>query len=308
MPRLIDYILTQRRQLTQIGAAYVSPASWAAQEEALRAWLPTVPHVVADNIDEFSAHYKWNEIENAGLDPRDVPGLTPPFPEFWIEWKYADPTFRTDLGITHAGAVVECFEARPDEHADYRWEFAILPFLLHDDGQVGHIVWRPIACTTAEGDLVRCHAVPSPFVKDRIEDESQAAGHRNAALAVLTTVLISICFMNCKNVKLIDVAPVRKLSAAYKRRKGQWLQTYKTIDIYPMSRIVREKLDAEGGTGTGKRAMHIMRGHIKHYTEDSKLFGKHAGNYFWHSHVRGTLAAGEVKPSYKIRLEGKKHA
>src|SRR5262249_18232855 len=112
--------------------------------------------------------------------------------------------------------------------------------------------------------------------------------------------LLALAFGHCKNVTLTEHAPPPKLAAAQMKRRGWPMVTYKTLEIQPMLGVLRH----EGGMARGasaQRALHITRGHFKHYQEGHGLFGKHAGLFWWDMHVRGSLRHGVVEKDYAVR-------
>lgn len=112
----------------------------------------------------------------------------------------------------------------------------------------------------------------------------------------------SICFMHCKNVETVQHQPNAKLSRAHRRRHGRELVTYHTLAIEPMKRVLRTEGDIEH-TGI-KKALHICRGHFAHYGEKygkGKLFGKHEGQFWVPSHVRGSVDVGIADKDYAVK-------
>jgi hypothetical protein len=68
---------------------------------------------------------------------------------------------------------------------------------------------------------------------------------------------------------------------------------------------MRRALDIEGEARTKglRHALHICRGHFKTFSEESPLFGKHTGTYWWESQVRSKAELGIVEKDYRIRLD-----
>jgi hypothetical protein len=96
---------------------------------------------------------------------------------------------------------------------------------------------------------------------------------------LLVPMLFSLSLMHTRNVTLEPVEPNPTVSARFERRHGRPLVRYKTLVIDPM----REVLEREGkasSRGLG-HAVHTCRGHFKRYGEDSKLFGRYTGTWWW---------------------------
>lgn len=123
----------------------------------------------------------------------------------------------------------------------------------------------------------------------------------NGLSVFLGPALLTISLLHCKNVDVRLVDPPEKLSRRAQRQHGRPLVRYYVLDIIPMRRV----LDSEGeATRKGLRhALHICRGHFKTYTEESPLFGKHTGTYWWDAQVRGKADEGVIEKDYRVRLD-----
>lgn len=122
-----------------------------------------------------------------------------------------------------------------------------------------------------------------------VEDTSMLSG------AMLIFVFKVCEFMNCQNIELVE-APDPRPKRVRKRAQKRGIE-YKTLAIrrtkklYPLSDL---------GHTREERRKHIVRGHFKTYTEESPLFGKVVGRYFWAQHVRGSDEFGEIHKTYKL--------
>lgn len=116
----------------------------------------------------------------------------------------------------------------------------------------------------------------------------------NGAIATLA---LTLGFMNCKNVAEIEHVPPTRLARAHRKRRGQPLTRFTTLDIRPMSRALERSGGTKGG-GLGK-AMHTCRGHFKTYKPESPLFGRLAGQFWWEEHERGHTENGRVIKDYR---------
>jgi hypothetical protein len=123
-------------------------------------------------------------------------------------------------------------------------------------------------------------------------------------LPVFHTALLSLSFLHCRNVGLEEVTPERKTihNKAQKKRGEKTYQPipYKILNIQPMRQILRTEGKSEI-VGT-KQALHICRGHFKHYEEGRGLFGKLHGTYWWPMQVRGSKEKGVATKDYRIEL------
>lgn len=119
-----------------------------------------------------------------------------------------------------------------------------------------------------------------------------------AAFAMLT-----IAFMHCRNVFLVDNVPDAKLQKARARRGKPPLVTYKTLVVNPnLTQTRREGPSMATGI---ELAHHICRGHFATYTEERPLFGRPGlhGRFWVPMHVKGKRENGEVVKDYRIELE-----
>lgn len=112
---------------------------------------------------------------------------------------------------------------------------------------------------------------------------------------------LALSFMHCRNVKVLTERPPEKLSKKYQRRTGRPLLKYRVLQIDHMKQV----LEREGGVSTQglKRALHICRGHFKHYGRDGKglLFGKYTATVWIPMHARGTIEEGVVVKDYEVK-------
>lgn len=125
-------------------------------------------------------------------------------------------------------------------------------------------------------------------------------GERTIAGRLLTVVATTFALMNCKNVTMSDNAPSRQQRRQAQRSGRAMPYTIRTLLITPgESRHARTK-----SADTGQPiALHWVRGHFKHYTEENKLFGKYTGTYWWSPHIAGDKAAGLVVKDYKVAAQ-----
>lgn len=110
--------------------------------------------------------------------------------------------------------------------------------------------------------------------------------------------MFSLSLSHCKNVTARDnVLPAAVLKK--RQKNGQQAIVFRTLDIKPMRQQI--KRTTEGGKSDSKRAMHFIRGHMKTFSADKPLFGKHTGTYWWSLNVRGDEAEGTVQKDYRVQ-------
>lgn len=109
--------------------------------------------------------------------------------------------------------------------------------------------------------------------------------------------MFALSLTHCRNVTMSDMA-VPAAVAKKRAKKGTVSLTFKVLDIKPM----RQKLarPTKGGSSDTKNAMHFVRGHMKHFSAEKPLFGKHTGTYWWNLSVRGDEAVGTASKEYQV--------
>lgn len=287
--------------------------------------------ILADNVaDYFMSHGVTTkegadplDTLDAAIDLFDFPVLTPPFPRMFIEYHFRS-SWLSDLvpnlrlhGFVRLGAFVNAIELGHDTrqrisrrfHRDVRWrvQAAIymepIPFRI-----VGPILQVRFDVDSDGRSNRESIAMAIPGKVQNLASEycwDEKAGKivitQEARMAV-TPLLLTICFMNCKNVTLETVRPERNMPKQFKRRKTMPYTEYKILDIRPMHSILRNEGKVhEVGL---KKALHVCRGHFKTYTPDSPLFGKVEGTFWWGNFARGSGPARVIK-DYRVHAPEK---
>ncbi len=107
---------------------------------------------------------------------------------------------------------------------------------------------------------------------------------------------IALSLMSCKNIGQLPVHPPEKLNKKRVKRGKEPIHTYHILAIkQPSSQVV-----AQEAKHLWETRLHITRGHFKEYTEDSPLFGKYTGRYWWQPHTRGNKELGTVAKDYRV--------
>jgi hypothetical protein len=118
---------------------------------------------------------------------------------------------------------------------------------------------------------------------------------------VVWPAFLALSFMHCRNVKVRTEVPPVPLSKKHERKTGRPLLRYRVLEIDHM----KQMLEREGGASTQglKKALHICRGHFKHYGRDGKglLFGKHTATVWVPMHSRGSAEEGVVVKDYDVK-------
>jgi hypothetical protein len=266
----------------------------------------------ADNVAEF--YWRGSSQEEWFLND-DFPNVAPPFPDFFIEYRV--PRYSNSEGVTkemlpagtnmRIGILLHATEYDEPEFLSFglRWNLQATlfneingniylypqgPYLcswqigICGDGLVGHI--GKDFFVTLQVPIKFLESFPEINVKD------------NFFRAPLDVCLLTISFLHCKNVELIERGP--GISKNYKRNRHKSNVRYHVLAIEPMKKVLRMEGQSES-TGI-KRALHICRGHFKDFSKGHGLFGRYTGIYWWNSQVRGSLSEGIVNKDYSISL------
>lgn len=154
------------------------------------------------------------------------------------------------------------------------------------------------------GFAVRDTTTHMPENRLLIEPYTQLEGGLAEAMLLMAAELIkpllfSLCFMNCRNVQKEAVEPPRELQRKRSKKGQKPLVRYHVLKLHPDHPVTRRASQGER-EALSHNALHICRGHFKHYTAERPLLGKHAGTFWWPAQVRGRSHAGIVLKDYEI--------
>jgi hypothetical protein len=125
--------------------------------------------------------------------------------------------------------------------------------------------------------------------------EEQSKKHLEANVrADLGAVVRFVSFMQARNIKAR-----RKHFPDYQPRKRQHHKIYKYYELTVVKPSITE-ISQEHGSGIKGKALHSVRGHIRHVTPEKPLFGISGlyGDFFIAQHVRGDIKHGKVEKTY----------
>jgi hypothetical protein len=229
----------------------------------------------------------------------------PPFPSFWLESKARS----LHPELTRYGIFVRSLEYSQveDELKDVpfdqppKWLLVGDIFTEASTRAYGPIfrLTLPIAET---GETALSNGNPIIWATDLTTGQPAAGDAADIVLDMSAPMSLALTFMHCKGVTLVDNIPPAGLQKKHQRKNSgsaMPLVTYKTILIQPATRVlsVEGNIDSLGM----EKALHICRGHFKHFSETRPLFGKLAGTFWWPSHIRGSEDAGTAVRDYSVR-------
>jgi hypothetical protein len=272
---------------------------------------------VADNVADWFWHVRQGELDVS----RDLPCQVPPYETTWIEWtNYWDP------GCDRFGMLVQVSDYGDDEDGGtaavtsrimgmlanktnvigeraeltpagpLRWLLYAMP-IARSTGlpPVGPVkVW--VAGLSSEGQVAP--TISGHYCNFSIYPEGTTEEAAKAFSVMMTVGLLTLAFLNCRNVVAAEHLPTRQERRAL-QRQGLPAVIFRTVNIEPMKTVLRDEgRIAEVGL---RRSLHICRGHFAHYGEDKPLFGKYSGQFWRPAHVRGNAEVGMVVKDYNVR-------
>lgn len=277
--------------------------------------VPTDP-VVVDATDvalmyERSEQQSWDIAE-------DFPCLAPPFPAMFIEAQFpwqdhheyvCDPEKVSSLGLTGEYRVGGMFLENPA--TTERGVILEAHAFVGSDGQgrlagkkpfqyIGSASFRLAADGAAVSgeklEVIAGSFLTAAIKAGRIQREDAASN----VLSTLHPLLLAISFMHCKNIVLRPVDPYEGHPKALRKHGPKPLVRYHTLNIEPMRTVLQREGAAES-SGL-KKALHICRGHFRHYV-DKGLFGREElkGLFWTPQHARGSASAGVVEKDYRVK-------
>jgi hypothetical protein len=242
--------------------------------------IKSVPFNIQNIADYYSQ--KRNDI-----NINSFPNVKPAFPNTWYEFKpgnlYQDMSY-PDASFTTIGVLtIENYDDRINEYVA-----SSFGFVERKNLPIGYTKMIMNTRYSIDGKIINSWFTPET------SDETGVG----LANTVMTTWLAT-SFLHCKNVTIQCTEPPAKLQKARERRGKLPLFTFKTLEIKPIVKVLKEEGQSE--TQGLARALHICRGHFKDFQEGPGLGKNHAhGLYWWDSQVRGNREVGAVIKDYKV--------
>jgi hypothetical protein len=279
--------------------------------------ISIVPVIDATNVMEFYARHDKVEWDYAA----DTPCASPPFPEFWVEMRCPEvmvtsrgPERRGPHDAEMLGFLVSAWE---NDGSPIGW--CLKSGGLGADKLLEGVYWvlriQPITCIEGRPLWASYYKAVPVALDGRIVDIDMNiySGLETTGLDLdqirelfrelsqgLMPLLLTISFMNCKNVSISPVEPDREINRERKKAGLRPFVRYHTINIEPMKKVLRTEgnIEAEGL----KRALHLCRGHFATYTDNFMGRPLDKPMTVWRpAHVRGSLDEGVVIGDYNVK-------
>lgn len=307
MPRLIDDIRLRGVQMP-LFVERQHEAQWMKYAKGMMQMLaePKLPVLLTDNVADY--YYVGTGQEYWSVE-RDFPNLAPPYDRFWIEHRLArrihsDAKGDTDMTAflgkeARLGSLFMAINPKEVQGEDIpegtHWIYWADIFIQYDHvhgdrahGPHGAILFAVDADGRVLGaPQMQCYAAP------------EVGDVMKSLMTWLHPALLSICFLHCKNVTIVDESVPKPLAKKYHARTGQWPTPFKTLVIEPLKQVLRTQ-GKSSQVGLAK-AIHICRGHFRDYREGRGLFGKYKQLVWTPMTLRGTK--GKEAPAREIKIK-----
>lgn len=109
-----------------------------------------------------------------------------------------------------------------------------------------------------------------------------------------------LSFLGCKNITAEPVDTMQNVRVP--RKNPNKFRVEQRPFRYHVLKISSPGASRESHAAASERltAAHICRGHVKRYTAEKPLLGRHVGAFYFAQHVRGSAEVGVVEKDYKV--------
>lgn len=267
-----------------------------AAAEFLRLRVPVIEAtIVAEQV--FSA--PMMKIE-------DFPCVRPPWLAFWLEYarpRNAPPGCPDRWGLLVVQHNVERFAQQAQKRewpVDAEFSYSMCLFAELRSQIFGPCAQWDIAIDTRG----LCQRADFTIMTSHLADE------KDMTARLMYAGLQSICFLQCKNVHVVDgEPPPPKVARAQARKLGRPPLTYSVVKIDPFGTRKVRRDHGVSVHAAAPRRLHTVPGHFSHFGDccpgvhepKGLAFGKLTGMFWTPQHVRGDLEAGVVAHDYQIK-------
>ena len=231
----------------------------------------------------------------------DLPNVAPPFQKYFMFGRL--PKCLRAMGVetilpsgaeigalfdaqkTDTGWIVEVYQVGGDTPM---WQPWIVRYRVRTDGQLELF---------ENGKLFEA-ALPADLLPQLTAINCDAQEAVNSVCNFIYPYVFATTLLHCKNVRASRVHVPAKLLAA-RFRRGHRTYSYSILDLVSLRHSLHTETALPSGASL-RQALHICRGHFKHYQEGAGLFGKHTGTYWWNSIVRGSADNGVHIKDYRV--------
>ncbi len=268
--------------------------------------------IIADNVAEYN--FQRFEVALRKTDQKDIGNLAPPFTNFFIEYQHPLLIHKQYGALCHGITKGEHPDLDKDllttpwKSFDWKWIVTLKSIITFKNGICVLVGDYIILLIRGDGCLQSWNVTPGELCRDfdLLEDGKIPPEKQQEALwSVFGDILMTINFMNCRNVELADVTAERGPSKKWLKRRKQPKLVYRTVVIDPNKPQKRGASDNASTGNSNLTTHHIRRGHFINYKDDgvSKgMFGQGRYGTFWvPSHEVGDKENGQSITSYKVK-------
>lgn len=288
--------------------------------------MPLVMDLKAAKIVRASnvQRYYSEEVTDVEDFRRQLGALMPPFPLTWIEVE-APKRHRIEsaimkwppFGFQRAGVLLRPVEMHGRDQENEYWRIAYDMFYQFPENYMEVPKGKP-------GEYFHYPTVNGYFSLDAdgYGTEEKVASYKPAyemsplleevlqwCHSIFSDVmLMSLSFLNCKNVVLEEVTPPAPVLTKKQKRLHivpRAEHVYSNIIIQPLKALTaKNNAIPKPGEPSYHMRLHITRGHFRTYLPEKPLFGKPGwhGKFWIPSHLSGRETEGTVDSTYEIRI------
>jgi hypothetical protein len=263
--------------------------------------IRTAPVIIADNVLEY---YQSLTQRHSCVN------LAPPFDHCFIEAQ--EPS--TKGNIHQLGWIIIAAEAESERAShlpqhlqkmkDWTWALVITPIACYRDMTLSFPVDKFYITVAANGSFIESGMGGGMLATGGgKEEDSDQFFQEHTAVPLMT-----INFMNCRNVVLDDVTQEKGPTKKWLRQRQHPTVKYQIAVIDPMKatkQLAHKPSDHIGGHDKSQQRFHIRRGRFTTYTDangSKGLFGKGIYGTFWvPSHTVGDKKNGQTITTYHVK-------
>lgn len=268
------------------------PAEHAA---AFRKAAHTYVRVIADEAAEFQAQSDnlWD------VKKGDFGFLRLPFEHMWIEYKMPS-LFLCEGRWERAKPQDQRYAVLIEQQDDDSWNL----LCLNTNASLPGVYLFPLAVDMSGIDDPE-RVNETPRLMSRLPDQTvnEFGGEQEAVTALLGCLVpayLTLGWLNCRGIST-EPAPSAQINKR-RLRKGQPLGLdYRRLVL---DWRIRQALERNRDCQRRGKRLHIVRGHIRHYTAERPAFGNYVGNMWIHPHMRGDAALGRINHEYHVQARG----
>jgi hypothetical protein len=263
---------------------------------------PEVPTIIADNVFAY-ARRTMHENPGTLLEELFHINVAPPFERFFIEannpFEDEFPQHGWDCRAIKKGSEETCLIPKEMREQDWEWIIRLRAVVaLPKTTQVcvpGETLFVRVA---ADGSHINHSLSVWGGVGAEMSPETVAS-------CMFGSAIVTISFMNCRNVELTDVTEGEGPTKKWLKRRRQKGIVYRTVEIDSEKPRRSRSTSSREGVTEKTCPFHIRRGRFVTYTDANKskgMFGRGIYGTFWvPAHTVGDKKNGQTITTYNVK-------